>query len=362
MMRSSVAFLLIVGLCFNTSALVVQSGLIRTSPVAAGRLAAHRDVNRQRRVEPLLAVTASASAASSVVTKSAIKAVLKLIGTCGIGVFAGKRGILDKASLSVLSSLVFNIFQPCLLFCNVAQTVFSSRGTGNAAVWFLPMAASLQILIGYMVGLFVTKIIYGNKESEEKRQTLTCTTFSNSGPLPLVFVDALFRAHPDPTILPKAVAYISLYLLGWSPLFWICAPAILSDPTAGGAGGKTAAEKRKELLSRIFSPPVVGSLMGLAVGSVPFIANQIIPATGLFNWMFEAMRTLGTAYLPAVLLVLAGSLTPTKDPTEIAADAAKSPEQRKSESRAFITQISTIYVRDFAPSLHNMFLDWRGLA
>jgi len=296
----------------------------------------------QRR--PLLAVTASAAAqASSVVTSSAIKAIMKLIGTCGLGVYAGKKGVLDKASLAVLSKLVFNIFQPCLLFCNVAQTVASSS-KGSAAVWLLPFAASLQIFIGYIVGTVVTKIIYGNKESEEKRQTLTCTTFSNSGPLPLVFVDALFRAHPDQTLLPKAVAYISLYLLGWSPLFWIFAPAILSDPAITDAKPKTAAEKRAELLGRIFSPPVLGSLLGLLVGSVPLLSKQIISASGALNWLFEAMRTLGTAYLPAVLLVLAGSLTPSQDAAELAAEAAKSPETRKTESRAFFTQISTIYV------------------
>jgi len=56
------------------------------------------------------------------------------------------------------------------------------------------------------------------------------------------------------------------------------------------------------------------------------------------------MQTLGTAYLPAVLLVLAGSLTPTQDPAEQALEDAKSPEVKKSESRAFFTQIASIYV------------------
>lgn len=40
------------------------------------------------------------------------------------------------------------------------------------------------------------------------------------GPLPLLFVDALFKSHPDPTLRPRAVALISFYLLAWSPLFW----------------------------------------------------------------------------------------------------------------------------------------------
>ena len=276
---------------------------------------------------------------------AAFKAILKLIGTCGIGVYAGKTGVLDKTALNVLSKLIFNIFQPCLLFVNVCQTV--STAGGSAAVWVLPLAAGLQILIGYILGSGITRVIYGKAESEEKRQTLTCTTFSNSGPLPLVFVDALFRAHPDQTLLPKAVAYISLYLLGWSPLFWIVAPAILSEPGNADGKAKSAEEKRKELLSRIFSPPVIGSLMGLVVGSIPMLRKQLIPSNGLFNWGFEAMRTLGTAYLPAVLMVLAGSLTPSQEPADIAADAAKSPATKRKEGAAFLTQISAIYAARF---------------
>jgi hypothetical protein len=56
--------------------------------------------------------------------------------------------------------------------------------------------------------------------SEQGREVRVCSTFANSGPLPLLFVDALFRSHPDPTLRPRAVAYISFYLLAWSPLFW----------------------------------------------------------------------------------------------------------------------------------------------
>ena len=359
---SAVATLLLLS-SFTTEGYLRQ-GQGRKLHVQAGR---QQQLGKQR-LQPV-AVTASAAQASSAVTSSAIKAVLKLIGTCGIGVYAGKQGILDKTALSVLSKLVFNIFQPCLLFCNVASTVASAKK--NAAVWILPFAAALQIFIGYLVGKVVTTIIYGNKAStEEKRQTLTCTTFSNSGPLPFVFVDALLRTHPDPTMVGRANAYISLYLLGWSPLFWIVAPAILSDPSS--TDGKSPEDKRKELITRIFSPPVVGSLMGLLVGSVPFTRQILISPAGALNWFFSAMSTLGAAYLPAVLLVLAGSLTPARDAAEEAAEQAKSPAVRNAESRAFFTQISSIYaaryalmplvgfflvatIRRFAPSIDRIF-------
>ena len=247
-----------------------------------------------------------ATTSSSVATAAALRAVSKLLSTCGIGIWASKTGLLDKAALSVLSKLVFGLLQPCLLFVNVASTVAKLGPSGGAAVTLLPLVAGVQILLGYVVGKIVSLLIYGRKSSEESKQLLTCTAFGNSGPLPLVFVDALLRAHADQSLLPQSVGYVSLYLLGWSPLFWIIAPAILSDESSGKTDFKT-------LMKRVISPPVLGSIGGLIVGYVPFLRNLLLPANGLLNPVFEAMRTLGAGYLPAVLLVLAGSLTPSKE-------------------------------------------------
>lgn len=247
---------------------------------------------------------------SSAINAAAIKAISKLVSTCGIGVWAGRSGLLDQNALSVLSKLIFNLFQPCLLFVNVASTVarLSEGGGAGAALYILPLAAATQILIGFIVGKIVSLIVYrGNRKSEDGKTLLACTTFGNSGPLPLVFTDALFRNHANPALLTNSVAYISMYLLGWSPLFWIFAPGILSDnkPDAEAA---PFADRMKLLAKRVFSPPVMGSLFGMLIGATPFARNIIISKDGFFNPVFEAMRTIGTAYLPTVLMVLAGSL------------------------------------------------------
>jgi len=308
------------------------------------------------------AAAAVSGNAGNAVQIAALKAIAKLISTCAIGVGATKMGILDKSALSVLSKLVFNLFQPCLLFGNVARTV--SKSQGNAALWILPCAASFQIMMGFLIGKLITLFIYRGQaaqDSEECKQTLTCTTFSNSGPLPLVFVEALLKNFGDGSLMAKGTAYVSLYLLGWSPLFWIFAPAILSEkrPAAAVSTGKgteqekkdmaiAAAAKRKELLNRIFSPPVIGSLMGLVVGSVPFLKHLVLDANGLLNPIFEAMHTLGAAYLPAVLLVLAGSLFPAKEEPAVGSAAVaavkEDPTKAAEAQKAFFTQIFAVYV------------------
>ena len=296
---------------------------------------------------PAAAAVAAAGAAS--INTAALRAVSKLIATCGVGVVAGKAGLLDKTALSVLSKLVFGLFQPCLLFVNVASTVAKLGGTGGA-VSLLPMAAALQILIGYTVGKFVSFVIYGKQQqTEEAKQLLTCTTFGNSGPLPLVFVDALLKSHANAQYLPTSVAYVSLYLLGWSPLFWIFAPAILA-PTKDPTKVVDQKQKMKELATRVFSPPVLGSLFGMVVGLTPFLRNLFLPASGLLHPIFEAARSIGAGYLPAVLLVLAGSLSPpTPTPEEAAAAAAAAAAKGTSEEDklGFIKQIASIYLSRF---------------
>ena len=169
-----------------------------------------------------------ASTVSSEISSSAVKAVAKLLSTCGIGAFAAQKGILDSQAISVLSKMVFNIFQPCLLFVNVCETVAAqSAVSGSKITYLLPMAAIFQIIIGYILGKIVTALPFLKFSPSRSKQLLACTTFGNSGPLPLVFTDALFRLSPDKTLAPKSIAYISLYLLGWSPIFWVLGTSIL---------------------------------------------------------------------------------------------------------------------------------------
>jgi hypothetical protein len=52
----------------------------------------------------------------------------------------------------------------------------------------------------------------------------------------------------------------------------------------------------------------MGCLFGALVGAIPALRNQFIGPTAPLACLFDALRTMGSAYLPTVLLVLAGSL------------------------------------------------------
>lgn len=278
---------------------------------------------------------------SSAITQASSKAILQLLSTCSIGVYASKRGILDKGALSALSKLVFNIFQPCLLFVSVSSTVSASIASGSTgALELLPFLALVQITIGYTMGKLLSLVFYRkNPNIEASRFLRACTTFGNSGPLPYVFVDALFRGHPNPTLLPRSVAYISMYLLGWSPLFWILGPYLLSKNkgvAATSAAGR--AQERKQLLQRILSPPILGSLAGLAAGATPAVM-KLLQSGGILSPVYDGMRTLGAGYLPAVLLILSGSLMPQPPSSD---EAGKEDASEKFDPKTIMKEVTAI--------------------
>ena len=304
------------------------------------------DARGSRLLETKVTAAAAAIPAAapfiSPVTAASLRAVAKLLSTVGLGGYASRQGMLDKNALQVLSKLVFGLLQPCMLFVSVAQTVAGS--SGGTTTWLLPMAAAFQILLGFIIGKFMSQLVYRGDGAnyDDKCQTLTGTTFGNSGPLPFVFVDGLFRSHPNPAILAQANAYISLYLLGWSPMFWMFAPVTLGATEESG----TPAERRAAMIKRVFSPPVTGSLLGLLVGLVPFLTKLFMTKNGLLGPLFEAMRTLGTAYVPAVVLVLAGSLFPAK--TDGKAEVKESSGKKIfGQDANFVKQIVSIYTSRF---------------
>ena len=117
-------------------------------------------------------------------------------------------------------------------------------------------------------------------------------------------------------------------------------------------GSMSKEQKRKVMMNRILSPPVIASLLGMLVGSNKFLTSLFIPKEGIFHPIYEGMRTLSAGYLPAVLLVLAGSLmTSTGGGTVVSGKVAegKSAYQRFKDSfgitsgKQFFKQVGALY-------------------
>lgn len=76
---------------------------------------------------------------------------MKLVASCGVGYWFSKKGVLDQSAITSLSKLIFFVFQPCLLFVNVASTI-GNPSQNLSKLLVLPVFAVFQILFGSVVG------------------------------------------------------------------------------------------------------------------------------------------------------------------------------------------------------------------
>lgn len=246
----------------------------------------------------------NALAIDRTVALASVAATAKLLSSIGIGGMAARQpNVLDASAISALSRLTFWVFQPAFLLCSVSRTIVNASRGGLATRFLLlmPLTAILQIALGGLVGLLLTK--FQSFSDNEARMVRMCTTFANSGPLPLIFADALFGSNAG--VLSEVAACVSFYLLVWSPLFWSYGRVILG--TYGSKSSGTKLQRIVEETRKLLSPPVLGSILGVVVGSLP-ICRRLFFSGGVLSPVWGSLQTLGTAYLPAALLVLAGSL------------------------------------------------------
>jgi len=274
------------------------------------------------------------------VALASFSATLKLLCSIVLGAWAARKRlnkntnatILDTAAISALSRLTYWVFQPAFLLCSVTKTFAMAAATSSSnavpgltlsgsQLSVMPLVAMFQIGTGAMMGKFVTR-----KQTDKQQAGIVsmCTTFGNSGPLPLLFADALF-ARSNPAIQSQVAACISFYLLAWSPFFWSFGKLILgtSDKALIGQDNSSMAKFSRQA-KQFLSPPVIGSIGGIIIGATPVLRNAFL--TGWAYPMFSAMQTLGTAYLPAALLVLAGSLASKKEKKEVTESASTEAE------------------------------------
>eukprot|EP00752_Nemacystus_decipiens_P012493 g11065.t1 len=261
------------------------------------------------------------------VAKASSRAVGELLCCCILGVVAAKKGVLTPVNVAALSKIVYGIFLPALLMVNVAKTIVSQP---VASLLPIPVFAAIQIAVGLAVSRAAMRLLNIDPNTEMGRETRVCASFQNSGILPLIFVNAMFRGSPE--LLTRGVAYVSFYLMGWSPTFWTIGNNILTghldEPQGENEKQIVGAPKAKLSLSeraasipskvksiaggptarKILSPPIVACLAGLVIGLSPPLRWLLMRKGAPLGPMWAAFSNLTAAYTPSGVLVLAGSL------------------------------------------------------
>lgn len=205
--------------------------------------------------------------------------------------------------------MAYNVFQPAFLLCNVVNTIATGAtggGIPKKSLLLMPIMSLVQIMIGALFSKLVVNV--ANLKGDEKCDSRVCMTFVNSATLPFIFAAALFKDNQG--LMSDVSACLSFYLLMWSPAFWTYGRSVLLKGSNAQSTTNNTGKKTSDLmvaLTKLFSPPVMGSTIGIVIGSNPLLRNAFLE-DGFLSPLFRATKTLGTAYLPSAILVLSGSL------------------------------------------------------
>jgi predicted permease len=222
------------------------------------------------------------------------QAVISIFLIALAGVILVRAKVVTKEALRVLGHLVVYLFLPCLLFHKITSCISLEQ---LKEFWVFPLTCVLYIFFGLILGWVTVKIF---KPREEIRSgVMAAIAFNNSGYIPIPLVIAVTAIFPifmdDPLAGDKAVAFISIYLLGYSPILWTVGYSLVSG------------KKLKDMTWRkFFPPPVIGMLSGVIIGLIPPLRE--IFCRGYLQPLHHATGVIGEATVPCVLILLGGCL------------------------------------------------------
>ena len=224
------------------------------------------------------------------------KAVISIFLIALAGVFLVRAKVVSKDSLRVLGQLVVHVFLPCLLFHKISTSISIAQ---LREYWVFPLTCVIYIVIGLILGWLTVKICKPKKEM--RSGVIAAIAFNNSGYVPIPLVVAVTSIFPlfaaDPNAGGRAIAFISIYLLTYSPTLWTVGYTLIS-------GGKLSDLTWK----RFLPPPVIGMLTGTVVGLIPPVRELLCTSEGLLYPVYRAAGVLGEATVPCVLVLLGGCL------------------------------------------------------
>ncbi|PON58499.1 Auxin efflux carrier [Trema orientale] len=141
-----------------------------------------------------------------------LSAVLPLLKFLSLSIFGlvlshPRIGLVPKATLKILSKLVFVLFLPCLIFTNLGPTISLQN---LIQWWFIPVNVLLSTATGCVLGLLVAVIC--RPPPQYFRFTIIMTGFGNTGNLPLAVVASICHSKDNPfgpACQSSGVAYVS---------------------------------------------------------------------------------------------------------------------------------------------------------
>lgn len=275
-----------------------------------------------------------------VIFVKSMTAVAQAVSMAIIGLIAAQCGLLNANARKVLASISMNITIPCLLFSNIlacpqsgpTQTaeLCPDLAMSLLSAWPFLLFPILWVASGIACGMLAATI--GRVPPGLRRTTWAACAFGNSTGLPIVLFTAISQAGIVNGGLSgiaqerQLFLLLSVYQITYPPLQWCIGTILLKTPQQGGdcsaakkqhLQDETAISERfVELIKVTFTPPVIAVILGVVVGVVKPLRNQLVDYHDFdgdrpLQWGFNAVASFGQAAVPVNMMILGAALANT---------------------------------------------------
>ncbi|RMD77113.1 MAG: hypothetical protein D6820_11905, partial [Lentisphaerae bacterium] len=226
----------------------------------------------------------------------AIAALAKIFIICFIGAMLVRYRIIEESLLKGLGRLLLYVFLPALLFSKLSRNINVSQ---MVKLWVLPLSAILYILAGLVLSFLLRRLFV--KDNDQRRLFVAAASLANSGYLPMMLMvnicDFSSALGGTADVGQQAIALISIYILGFTPMLWGVAYPYLSEHSLS-----------RDILRKVINPPFIAILAGVFCGMVPGIGETLWDRNLPFYVVMSSLSSIGTLALPCAMIVLGGNL------------------------------------------------------
>ncbi|XP_074311957.1 protein PIN-LIKES 6 [Silene latifolia] len=285
--------------------------------------------------------------------KIAVLPIAKVFTMCFLGFLMASKfvNILPAGGRKQLNGLVFTLLLPCLIFSQLGQAITIRK---LIDWWFIPVNVVLTVISGSLIATLVAQIV--KPPYPFYKFTIVHIGIGNIGNVPLVLIAALCRDTGNPfgdseKCSQDGTAYIAYgqwvgAIILYTYVFEMLKPPpegtfygdgghlpiksqphngnldpeqvpLLSEETEPVASNVSSEGKFKQILmfiydklklKQIIQPPIIASILAMALGCVPLLKRFIFESDGPLFFFTDSCMILGEAMIPCILLALGGNL------------------------------------------------------
>lgn len=209
-----------------------------------------------------------------------LQGIFEILFIIGIGFILAKKGWFAADTSALLTKLVMKIALPLYMLCQLEKDFTHDSLLQIAPDLFLPFSS---ILLAYVVGRIAVKLLHIRQDRQGV--FITCFFIANTIFIGLPVNLALFGTQSVPSVM--------LYYMANTTMFWTLGVYHIVNDSTGGE--KAMPLFSLQTLKKVFSPPLLGFLIGLAF----ILANIQLP-----EFLLVSFQYVGNLATPLSLMVI----------------------------------------------------------